>query len=156
MTVSCYPVHISLAPCVTRCSHLCEIRFVSKEKLQKIAIQKLTKIQSSTCKFYKGSGKIFIYKIRYHCCSMCRYFSSFSMDPSCSLYSYNHQFSTSYLYWLKKYGDKYGVRERERGDKNKNISTSATWLMTLVSLRCGQCLIYSPGNRDPQYNDKTG
>ena len=76
--VGCYPVHISPAPCVTRCSHLGEIRFISEEKLQKIAIQKLTKIQSSTCKFYKGSAKIFIYKIRYYYCSMCCYFSSFS------------------------------------------------------------------------------
>ena len=107
--VGCYPVHISPAPCVTRCSHLGEIRFISEEKLQKIAIQKLTKIQSSTCKFYKGSAKIFIYKIRYYYCSMCRYFSSFYN----SQFHSNHRFSTSYLYWLKKYGDKYSVSERE-------------------------------------------
>ena len=155
MTVRCYPVHISLAPCVTRCSHLCEIRFVSEEKLQKIAIQKLTKIQSSTCKFYKGSGKIFIYKIRYHCCSMCRYFSSF---PRIQIVHFTLKIIGFQLHTCigsRNMGTN-TVLGRERGDKNKNISTSATWLMTLVSLRCGQCLIYSTGNRDPQYNDKTG
>ena len=132
----------------------CKIRFISEEKLQKIAIQKLTKIQSSTCKFYKGSAKIFIYKIRYYCCSMCRYFSSFSTDPSIqSALIISFQLHT--CIGSRNMGTN-TVLAREREDKNKNISSQATWLMTLVSLKCGQCLIYSPGNRDPQYNDKTG